>query len=139
MSFPPTPDAIRIGRVGELLCAASVEQAGFGAAHCQNEGFDIVAFAGETSYRIEVKSASHPVDSSYRFMTCRGSKSKKLLSTEHCDIVAFVCLDQRKVTYRPVTKVTLKKTRVKPQEFEESEMLSLMRAMKEVDLRRENG
>lgn len=99
----------------------------------------MVCFDGEKSYRIEVKSASQLVESSYRFMTSRGSKAKKLLSSEHCDIVAFVALDIRKVVYRPVTKVTLKKTRVKPQEFEESEMLSLMRAMKEVDLRRENG
>ena len=137
--FPQVPDAIRIGRIGELICAASIEQAGFSAAQVPHEGFDAVCFDGEKSYRIEVKSASQPVDSSYRFMTSRGSKAKKLLSTEFCDIVAFVAIDQRRVVYRNVTKVTLKKTRVKPQEFEESEMLSLMRAMKEVDLRRENG
>jgi hypothetical protein len=137
--FPQVPDAIRIGRIGELICAASAEQAGFAAAQVPHEGFDMVCFDGQRSYRVEVKSASQLVDSSYRFMTSRGSKAKKLLSSEHCDIVAFVALDIRKVVYRPVTKVTLKKTRVKPQEFEESEMLSLMRAMKEVDLRRENG
>jgi Holliday junction resolvase len=137
--FPQVPDAIRIGRIGELICAASIEQSGFAAAQVPHEGFDIVCFEGEKAYRIEVKSASKPDESSYRFMTSRGSKAKKLLSTEHCDIVAFVALDQRKVVYRPVTKVTLKKTRVKRRDFEESEMLSLMRAIKEVDLRRENG
>ena len=136
--FPQVPDAIRIGRIGELIVAASVEQAGFAAAQVPHEGFDLVCFDGHQSYKIEVKSASSKVDCSYRFMTSRGSKAKKLLSSEHCDIVAFCALDLRKVVYRPVTKVTLKRTRVKPQEFEESEMLSLMRAMKEVDLRREH-
>lgn len=136
--FPQVPDALRIGRIGELITAASIEQAGYAAAQVPHEGFDIVCFDNEKSYRIEVKSASRPIDTSYRFMTSRGSKSKKLLSSDHCDIVAFCAIDQRRVAYRPVTKITLKKTRVKPQEFEESEMLSLMRAMKEVELRREN-
>ena len=111
MSYIPVPNAVQIGRIGELLAQAVFEENGYKTARVNHEGFDLLIFDHDGApIKVEVKSASRAYEKSYKFATSTGSKSKKLLSPDDCDIVCMVSLDLRRVVVRDVMDVKHKRT-----------------------------
>ena len=108
-----TARACQIGRIGEFIAQAVFEENGYKTARVNHEGFDLLVFDDDgTAIRVEVKSASRSHAKSYKFATSTGSKAKKLLSPEDCDIVCMVALDIRRVVIRDVLDMKHKRTSV---------------------------
>ena len=110
MPRPLVPDAVQIGRVGELLAEAIFEEAGYKCCRVNHTGFDLLVFAEDEPIRLEVKAASRAYAKSYKFATATGSKAKKLLSPDDCDIVCMVALDLRRCVVRDVMELKHKRT-----------------------------
>lgn len=111
MSHPTAMRACQIGRIGELLAQAVFEENGYKTARVNHEGFDLLVFDDDGEpIRVEVKSASRAYEKSYKFATASGSKAKKLLSPNDCDIVCMVALDLRRVVVRDVLQLRHKRT-----------------------------
>lgn len=104
--------ACQIGRIGELIAQAVFEENGYKTARVNHEGFDLLVFDQEDGLpiRVEVKSASRAYEKSYKFATASGSKAKKLLSPDDCDIVVMVALDLRRIVVRDVLQLKHKRT-----------------------------
>jgi len=110
VAYPLVPSAVQIGRIGELLAQAVFEENGYKTARVNHEGFDLLIFDDGEPIRVEVKSASRAHEKSYKFATATGSKSKKLLSPDDCDIVVMVAIDLRRVVVRDVLQLRHKRT-----------------------------
>jgi hypothetical protein len=111
VAHPTVMRAVQIGRIGELIAQAVFEENGYKTARVNHEGFDLLVFDDDGEpIRVEVKSASRAHEKSYKFATATGSKSKKLLSPDDCDIVVLVALDLRRVVVRDVMELKLKRT-----------------------------
>ena len=111
MSYQTVPNAVQIGRIGELIAQAVFEENGYKTARVNHEGFDLLVFDDDgLPIRVEVKSASRAYEKSYKFATASGSKAKKLLSPDDCDIVVMVALDLRRVVVRDVLQLRHKRT-----------------------------
>ena len=104
-------NAVQIGRVGELFAQAVFEENGYKTARVKHEGFALLVFddAG-LPIKVEVKSSSRAYEKSYKFATASGSKNKKLLSPDDCDIVVMVAIDLRRVVVRDVMDLKHKRT-----------------------------
>jgi len=111
VSYQTVPNAVQIGRIGELIAQAVFEENGYKTARVNHEGFDLLVFDDDgLPIRVEVKSASRAYEKSYKFATASGSKAKKLLSPDDCDIVVMVALDLRRVVVRDVLQLRHKRT-----------------------------
>lgn len=99
MAYITVPNAVQLGRVGELIAMAAFEMAGMKVVLVNQQGFDILAFDEDgASYRVEVKSSSHffgVEELKYKFMTSAGAKSKKSLNPDDADIICCVALDAK--------------------------------------------
>lgn len=140
MAYIPVPNAVQLGRVGELIAEAIFEFHGYKCARVTQVGFDLIIFDdnGE-SYRAEVKSASHTErhgGHSYKFMTSKGSKSKHLYTEKDTDLMVFVALDLRQIVVKCVKDVTRKRTTVRTDEFDVPEATQIRKAIAEVRKRR---
>jgi hypothetical protein len=104
-------NAVQIGRVGELFAQAVFEENGYKTARVNHEGFDLLVFDDDgLPIKVEVKSSSRAYEKSYKFATASGSKNKKLLSPDDCDIVVMVAIDLRRVVVRDVMELKHKRT-----------------------------
>jgi hypothetical protein len=104
-------NAVQIGRVGELFAQAVFEENGYKTARVNHEGFDLLVFDDDgLPIKVEVKSSSRAYEKSYKFATASGSKNKKLLSPDDCDIVVMVAIDLRRVVVRDVMDLKHKRT-----------------------------
>lgn len=122
MVYPVVRNAVQIGKIGELLAQAVLEENGYKTSRVNHEGFDILLFDDDgEAIRVEVKSASRSHQKSYKFGTSTGSKSKKLLSPNDCDIVILVALDIRRVAVRDVMELKNKRTSLGTCHFLDSE------------------
>lgn len=118
------------GRLGELLAAISLEALGVDAVLCDRDGYDIIAndpIAG--LLKVEVKSA-HSIQSKninsrykfYSFMTCTGNKKKTPLDPTLCDVVALVCVPERKTIFRSVKSLRGMTTKIRPELFNQEDV-----------------
>jgi hypothetical protein len=106
-------------------------------------GYDIVMFDGRDVYRVEVKSASQKSkinrkDKSanlYSFCVSRGSRVKRLISEDDADIVCFVAVDMKAVSFAPVKSITSVRVRKNASQFGD-EALSLEKALRQLRKRR---
>lgn len=125
-------NAVQIGKIGEHIACAIIEQIGYRANIVNQTGFDLVFFDDNNlSWRVEVKSCStkEKTQPRWMFMTSKGSGAKKLLSEDDCDIVALVAIDERRVCFRHVRQLKNKRTRLYQKDFDEPEAVQLRKAM----------
>ena len=139
MAYATVRNAVQIGRIGELLAQAIFEENGYKTARVNHEGFDLIIFDDEgESYRVEVKAASarDGYNRRYSFMTSRGSKTKRMITTKDADLICYVALELRRCVIKCTSTITRKKTNIKAYEFEDSEFAMIAEALTEVRKRR---
>ena len=114
----------RVGRAGEPLVAGSREQIGVQCAIARSDAFDIVAWTGaQDVWRVEVKTSANfdlQRPNTFHFKTRTGRDRRPL---SHCDVVAFVALNLRRVHFRHIDAVRGTSTRVASTVFTEQKEL----------------
>ncbi len=104
------------GTAGELFTAFELSLLGVHCDLVKQDGTDIIATKGHglpMALRIEVKTSTHTnerykkntagvgVGKQYSFTTSKGNP-KRAYTKEDCDIIALVCLPERKIQFLPV-------------------------------------
>jgi hypothetical protein len=140
VAYVTVPNAVQLGRIGELIAEAVFEEAGYKCCRVNHEGFDLLIFDDDgESFRVEVKSASTSQGASgqrYKFMTSKGSKSKRVIDSKDTDLVCFVALPLRRCVIRCVTTVELKRTTLRTTDFDEPEAAQIRKALAKVRKRK---
>ncbi len=140
MGYQTVPNAVQLGRVGELIAEAVFEESGLKCCRVNHEGFDLLIFDDDSnSYRVEVKSASTSQginNPSYKFMTSKGSKSKRVVNETDTDLICYVSLPLRKCVIKCVTTVEKKRTSIRASEFDQPEIGQIRKALTEVRKRK---
>ena len=140
MAYPSVQNATQRGRIGELIAEAVFEEAGYKCCRVNHEGFDLIIFDDDgQSFRVEVKSASTSEGVNnirYKFMTSKGSKSKRLVDSNDTDLICLVALPLRRCVIRCVTTVEKKRTSLRAEDFDESEAAQIRKALAKVRKRR---
>ena len=99
------------GTAGELFAAFELTMLGIHCDLVKQDGTDIVAIKGfdaPVAQRIEVKTSTHTNENykkngkQYSFTTSKGNNPKRPYTKEDCDILALVCLPERKIQFLPV-------------------------------------
>jgi len=120
---------VETGRIGELICLLRLSKMGIEAEIVNLGTSDIVAFAYDYTWRIQVK-ASNIKDNGgnsrspgYQFCVSKGGKQKQSLEPTDCDIVALVGIPQERVLFVPVSRFKdIKTQRYKPHDFAHSNL-----------------
>ena len=116
------------------MAAAAIIAAGYRCNIVSSQGYDIVMFDDKDIYRVEVKSSTKPKTQTrrhknykpYNYYVSRGSRTKRLISSNDADIVALVANDIKAVMFLPVKSVKVASVRKKPEDFgDETESLEL--------------
>lgn len=140
MAYITVPNAVQRGRIGELIAEAVFEEAGYKCCRVNHEGFDLIIFDDDGQiFRVEVKSASTSQGVNnirYKFMTSKGSKSKRLVTSDDADIICMVALPLRRCVIRCVTTLEHKRTSLRAEDFDVSEAAQIRKALAEVRKRR---
>jgi len=140
VTYTTIPRAVQLGRCGELIAEAVFEENCYKCCRVNHEGFDLIIFDDDGDhYRVEVKAASGSSGISnprYKFMTSKGSSSKKMYTTDDTDLIVFVALDLRRIVVRCVTSLEHKRTTVLGSEFLDCEDAQIRKAIAEVKKRR---
>ena len=115
-------DALQIGRIGEYLAAAVLEQMGFDVNIISGKKYDLLVTTSEKMYRVQVKSTRRDYSKNrdrkpYEFRTSHGSTGKKLYAKGEMDIFALVAIDIRKVLFFPADSITTVTKRVPPSDY----------------------
>ena len=101
------------GTAGELFAAFELTMLGVQCDLVKQDGTDVVAIKGfdvPVAQRIEVKTSTHTNANykkngkQYSFTTSKGNP-KRAYTKEDCDILALVCLPERKIQFLPVGMV----------------------------------
>ena len=137
MAYTTVRNAVQIGKSGEFLVCSALELMGYQTALCNGQGFDIAMWAEDgESYRVEVKAARTKANQRYKFGTSTGSKTKRHLSADACDIVALVALDEKMIIFRDVVQIENLRTTVSVSDFDQPEAGQLRKAIASVKARR---
>lgn len=113
-------NALQKGDIGEYVCAICLLEMGVDCKIVNVGATDILATINNKFIRVQVKSSYHHNRNDvkngtpfYRFSTALG-KNKTPITKEHCDIVALVALDIKKVIFSaPLNKASTKRIRSK--------------------------
>ena len=107
------------GTAGELFTAFELTMLGVHCDLVKQDGTDLIAIKGHglpMALRIEVKTSTHTnekykrnkagvgVGKQYSFTTSKGNP-KRAYTKEDCDILALVCLPEKKIQFLPVGMV----------------------------------
>ena len=101
------------GTAGELFTAFELTMLGVQCDLVKQDGTDVVAIKGfgvPIAQRIEVKTSTHTNERykkngrQYSFTTSKGNP-KRGYTKEDCDIIALVCLPEKKIQFLPVGMV----------------------------------
>lgn len=109
-----------VGQAGEYLTAAILIDLGLQTMVSPTEGCDLLAFDRDRYWRVEVKTSSRREENNrfaYRFSVARGSRVKRYLTKDTCDIVALCALPLRKTIFRRVEEVNALNVRVYEDEY----------------------
>lgn len=116
---------LEAGRIGEMICLLRLLKMGVEAEIVNLGTSDIIAFAYDYTWRIQVKSSNIKENGGngrspgYQFCVAKGGGKKESLTQEDCDIVALVAIPQERVLFAPVSRFESVKTqRYKPHDFE---------------------
>ena len=108
---------IESGRIGEVICLLRLAKMGIQSEIVNLGTSDILSFAYDHTWRIQVK-ASHikknrkgSFSTSYQFSVCKGGAQKEPLTEDDCDIVALVGIPQERVMFSPVSSFSGVKTK----------------------------
>tara|TARA_R110002020_G_C15970209_1_gene747447 strand:- start:18 stop:407 length:390 start_codon:yes stop_codon:yes gene_type:complete len=96
-----------VGRAGEFLAAAYMEQNGWRTVMATTEGVDLIAMKDGRIKRVQVKATKSPQKSGrwYQFTVSRG-KIRRKLTKEDCDIVCAVAVDIGICLFKQVREIT---------------------------------
>ena len=115
---------VETGRIGELICLLRLSKLGIEAEIVNLGTSDIVAFAYDYTWRIQVKASNvkenggNGKSPGYQFCVSKGGRDKQSLGPTDCDIVALVAVPQERVLFAPVSRFDGVKTkRYKPHDF----------------------
>ncbi len=115
---------VETGRIGELICLLRLSKLGIESEIVNLGTSDIVAFAYDYTWRIQVKASNIKENGGngkslgYQFCISKGGQNKKPLEPTDCDIVALVAVPQERVLFAPVSRFDGVKTkRYKPHDF----------------------
>lgn len=140
MAFKTVKGAVSIGKAGEHIAMASFTQLEYKCALANLEGCDIILFDDDgTPLRVEVKAAHLPQEGGqrYKFMTSKGSKTKRQIGPEDADLIVYCALDMRKIVIRCITSVKAKHTTVRRDDFLVPEQKQIRLAIKEARKRKD--
>lgn len=110
-----------IGTVAEFLACAALAEMGYVVHHVPSAGYDVICDADGTLIRVQVKGVSRSEGRLYR-TSCsieHGSKAiggnlrKRIrvpLTSKHCDVIALVAIDRRRVLFLSVDDVSVSGT-----------------------------
>jgi hypothetical protein len=122
---------IEAGRIGEVICLLRLAKMGIQSEIVNLGTSDIISFAYERTWRIQVKSSQIKGNKGsrdtrspgYQFCVAKGLKPKKSLTEADCDIVALVGIPQERVLFAPVSRFSGVLTkRLKPLDYLESDV-----------------
>lgn len=109
-----------VGQAGEYLTAGILIDCGLQVMVSPTQGCDLLAFDRDRYWRVEVKTSSRLEKHNrfaYRFGVARGSRKKRYLTKDTCDIVALCALPLRKTIFRRVEEVNALNVRVYVDEY----------------------
>ena len=109
-----------VGQAGEYLTAGFLIDLGLQVMVSPTDGCDLLAFDQNRYWRVEVKTASRTEKSNrshYRFSVARGSRTKRHLTSDTCDIVALCALPVRRTIFKHVDEVKSLNLRVPTNQF----------------------
>ncbi len=109
-----------VGQAGEYLTAGLLIDLGLQVMVSPTDGCDLLAYDASKYWRVEVKTSSQKEkrgSTHYRFGVARGSKVKRYLSNETCDIVAMCALPLRRTIFRHVEQIKVLNVRVSEDEY----------------------
>lgn len=134
MAISPLSKSTQIGKAGEHLALSIFHQHHYQCSLVNLEGCDIVLWGDDgTPFRVEVKAASEAtVRGSYRFMTSKGSKTKRIVNSDDADLICYAALDIRKICLRPINTVANKRTTLRACEFDLPECQQIRTAIRDV-------
>lgn len=109
--------SVQIGRAGVFLTCSRLESLGVQSTIADAQGFDIVTFVPEVC-RIEVKATSRRPSNANK-LEYNASKGglKQIVTTEHCDIIAFASLHFGVVLFQHVTELKRKMMKISASYF----------------------
>ena len=122
---------IETGRIGEVICLLRLAKMGIQSEIVNLGTSDIISFAYDYTWRIQVKASNIKGNKSvsdtrhrgYQFCVAKGVNPKKSLTQEDCDIIALVAIPQERVLFVPVSHFKEVKTkRLKPLDFMEKDL-----------------
>jgi hypothetical protein len=132
MAFPTVRGAVALGKAGEHIAMSVFTQYDYRCALANLEGADVIIFDDDgTPLMVECKAASEPHGNNYRFMTCKGSKTKRMITSDDADLICYIALDIRRICIRPITTVTHKRTSVAREHFLVPEQKQIRMAIRE--------
>lgn len=134
MAISPLSKSTQIGKAGEYLALSVFHQHHYQCSLVNLEGCDIVLWADDdgTPFRVEVKAASEAIGKGrYKFMTSKGSKSKRAVNSDDADLICYVALDIRKICLRPINTVVNKRTTLRACEFDLPECQQIRTAIRD--------
>ena len=117
--------AIHSGDIGEAICLLRLLQMNVPARIVNLKGTDVLCEIDDKVLRVQVKSArlsslQAKRKLNYHFNICKGSKIKRSLSRDDCDIIALVGIEHESALFYPVCKFANTKTyRVIPRDMTE--------------------
>lgn len=118
------------GKLGEYICAARLMRMGVSCEIVTLDTIDIIANVDNQLVRVQVKSSSlrgyknvkKKTYYGYQFSTSFGAL-RKTLTKEHCDILAYVAVENGRVFFEPIEKIKKQKAkRFPPPVFEEPDL-----------------
>ena len=109
-----------VGQAGEYLTPGLLIDLGLQCMVSPTDGCDLLAFDQDRYWRVEVKTSSKAVTykrSFYRFHVARGSRHKRKVTSETCDIVALCALPLRRTIFQHVDQIKALNLRVLADDF----------------------
>lgn len=141
MAWKTVRGAVSIGAAGEHLAMSAFKALEYRCALANLEGTDIILFDDDNRpLKIEVKTATGPrsdTSNTWAFMTSKGSKTKRQITTDDADLICYVALDLRRICVRCTSTVTGKRTTLRREDFLEPEQkqirLAISKARRRLD------
>ncbi len=116
------------GKLGEHICMTRLMKMGISCQIVNLDTIDIIVHYDQSIIRVQVKSSILKTKGfgkgrpGYQFATSYSGK-KKPLTEEHCDIIAFVAVNDERVLFSPVTTLTKQVTRrISPSKFQKNDL-----------------
>jgi len=110
--------ALQTGDIGEYICAICLLEMGVDCKIINVDATDILATIDDNFVRVQVKGSYHHSRNDvkngtpfYHFSTALGLK-KEPITSKHCDIIALVALDIKRIIFTlPILKTSTRRRR----------------------------